>query len=222
MRSIVIGIALVVILGSAAVTADAQSWRPPAETQRCPSKWGAGDERGSANHMKPDPCCGRPADQDRRSHRARSRARSRHAVLRHPPIRRAHQAHVPESALEPARQQRGDRHHRDRPGGYAARRLCPSDAREQPVQLLQAGRHLEPGWLHQAGDREGRRHDHARRDDRRGRAQGRGHAGRQLRDHRPGPRAGAAEAESRSCSPATPSSSTPAGASCGARTTPAT
>lgn len=27
-------------------------WRPPTEAQRCPSKWGAGDERGSGNHMK--------------------------------------------------------------------------------------------------------------------------------------------------------------------------
>jgi kynurenine formamidase len=34
-------------------SAYAQSWRPPAESVRCPSKWGAGDERGSANHMKP-------------------------------------------------------------------------------------------------------------------------------------------------------------------------
>jgi len=33
------------------LTASAQ-WRPPAESARCPSKWGAGDERGSANHMK--------------------------------------------------------------------------------------------------------------------------------------------------------------------------
>ena len=32
--------------------ATAQGWRPPAESQRCPSKWGAGDERGSGNHMK--------------------------------------------------------------------------------------------------------------------------------------------------------------------------
>ena len=31
----------------------AQTWKPPAESQRCPSKWGAGDERGSGNHMKP-------------------------------------------------------------------------------------------------------------------------------------------------------------------------
>jgi kynurenine formamidase len=35
-------------------TADAQSWKPPADNQRCPSKWGAGDERGSGNHMKPE------------------------------------------------------------------------------------------------------------------------------------------------------------------------
>ena len=34
-------------------TANAQSWSPPPEAERCPSKWGAGDERGSANHMGP-------------------------------------------------------------------------------------------------------------------------------------------------------------------------
>jgi kynurenine formamidase len=33
--------------------AGAQTWKPPAEQERCPSKWGAGDERGSANHMTP-------------------------------------------------------------------------------------------------------------------------------------------------------------------------
>ncbi|MGD9616088.1 MAG: cyclase family protein [Alphaproteobacteria bacterium] len=43
----------------AATTAMAQapaspSWSPPAESVRCPSKWGAGDERGAANHMKPE------------------------------------------------------------------------------------------------------------------------------------------------------------------------
>ena len=31
-----------------------QSWTPPADSQRCPSKWGAGDERGSGNLMKPE------------------------------------------------------------------------------------------------------------------------------------------------------------------------
>jgi kynurenine formamidase len=29
------------------------TWSPPAEKDRCPSKWGASDERGSANHIKP-------------------------------------------------------------------------------------------------------------------------------------------------------------------------
>ena len=33
--------------------AGAQTWTPPAESARCPSKWGAGDERGAANHMTP-------------------------------------------------------------------------------------------------------------------------------------------------------------------------
>lgn len=33
--------------------AQAPSWSPPPESQRCPSKWGVNDERGSANHMKP-------------------------------------------------------------------------------------------------------------------------------------------------------------------------
>ena len=29
-------------------------WQPPPDSQRCPSKWGAGDQRGSGNHMKPE------------------------------------------------------------------------------------------------------------------------------------------------------------------------
>ena len=29
----------------------AQSWQPPSDGERCPSRWGAGDQRGSANHM---------------------------------------------------------------------------------------------------------------------------------------------------------------------------
>ncbi len=36
---------------SVPVIASAQ-WNLPSESQRCPSKWGAGDERGSGNHMK--------------------------------------------------------------------------------------------------------------------------------------------------------------------------
>jgi len=31
----------------------ADSWQPPSPEQRCPSKWGPGDERGAANYMSP-------------------------------------------------------------------------------------------------------------------------------------------------------------------------
>lgn len=44
--------AVAAVLLAVPLIAAAQGWRPPAESQRCPSKWGAGDERGSGNHMK--------------------------------------------------------------------------------------------------------------------------------------------------------------------------
>ena len=44
---------LAVALVLASTIAGAQTWKPPAESARCPSKWGASDERGSANHMTP-------------------------------------------------------------------------------------------------------------------------------------------------------------------------
>jgi kynurenine formamidase len=45
--------ALPLLFGTLAALAQAPSWSPPPESQRCPSKWGAGDERGAGNHMKP-------------------------------------------------------------------------------------------------------------------------------------------------------------------------
>jgi kynurenine formamidase len=45
---------IVVVLGFGSSIAYAQSWQPPADNQRCPSKWGAGDQRGAGNHMKPE------------------------------------------------------------------------------------------------------------------------------------------------------------------------
>jgi len=53
MRFIVV-IAAAAALGLGSTTVHAQSWRPPADGDRCPSKWGADDQRGAANHMKPD------------------------------------------------------------------------------------------------------------------------------------------------------------------------
>ena len=43
-----------VLLLAEALPATAQSWSPPSPEERCPSKWGAGDERGAANHMGPE------------------------------------------------------------------------------------------------------------------------------------------------------------------------
>ena len=54
MRALTIGIAVITALGLTTAAAHAQTWKPPADAQRCPSKWGAGDERGSGNHMKPE------------------------------------------------------------------------------------------------------------------------------------------------------------------------
>src|SRR5262249_6876239 len=48
-------LAIVTVLGLCAFATDAaaQSWRPPLPNERCPSKWGAADERGSGNQMTP-------------------------------------------------------------------------------------------------------------------------------------------------------------------------
>ena len=51
MRTITLACAACVL---GATVASAQSWKPPADSERCPSKWGAGDQRGSANNMKPE------------------------------------------------------------------------------------------------------------------------------------------------------------------------
>ncbi|OLB95057.1 MAG: hypothetical protein AUH30_16215 [Candidatus Rokubacteria bacterium 13_1_40CM_68_15] len=54
MQCMMIGAALAITLAFASTLADAQTWRPPTDEQRCPSKWGAGDQRGSGNHAKPE------------------------------------------------------------------------------------------------------------------------------------------------------------------------
>ena len=53
MRVSMIAVAVVTLIGGAH-TAGAQGWQPPADSQRCPSKWGPADQRGSGNHMKPE------------------------------------------------------------------------------------------------------------------------------------------------------------------------
>ena len=53
MRHSVVGVVLAAVTALTCAPAQAQTWTVPTEAQRCPSKWGAGDERGSGNHMKP-------------------------------------------------------------------------------------------------------------------------------------------------------------------------
>lgn len=49
----VAAVPLLASLTAGAAPAAAQSWSPPPPDERCPSRWGAGDERGAANHMGP-------------------------------------------------------------------------------------------------------------------------------------------------------------------------
>ena len=49
MRSMTTLIAVTMSLWGSLVSG--QSWQPPADSARCPSKWGSGDQRGSGNHM---------------------------------------------------------------------------------------------------------------------------------------------------------------------------
>jgi kynurenine formamidase len=54
MKPIALGVAAAAfMLGTVAASAQTPSWTPPSPSQRCPSKWGPNDERGSGNHMKP-------------------------------------------------------------------------------------------------------------------------------------------------------------------------
>ena len=46
--------AFAVQVAVAVAPAAGQSWIPPSTDERCPSRWGAGDERGAANHMGPE------------------------------------------------------------------------------------------------------------------------------------------------------------------------
>jgi kynurenine formamidase len=51
---IVLFVSVFVAICARSSSVNAQSWQPPADAQRCPSKWGAGDQRGAGNHMKPE------------------------------------------------------------------------------------------------------------------------------------------------------------------------
>src|SRR5262245_66477193 len=52
MRTIAAALTALLVLGSTEV--GAQGWQMPPESERCPSKWGKDDQRGTANMMKPE------------------------------------------------------------------------------------------------------------------------------------------------------------------------
>jgi kynurenine formamidase len=54
MRPVVKAMALAAALGCCNSALYAQSWQMPPDNERCPSRWGAGDQRGSGNWMTPE------------------------------------------------------------------------------------------------------------------------------------------------------------------------
>ncbi len=54
MRPVAKMTSIMAALALSGLLARAQTWQMPADEQRCPSKWGAGDQRGSGNLMKPE------------------------------------------------------------------------------------------------------------------------------------------------------------------------
>jgi kynurenine formamidase len=54
MRVLALAITSAAMLASGSVRLGAQTWQMPPDNQRCPSKWGAGDQRGAGNMMKPE------------------------------------------------------------------------------------------------------------------------------------------------------------------------
>jgi kynurenine formamidase len=54
MRSIALAATAAATLLAFTAPVHAQGWQMPPESERCPSKWGAGDQRGTGNMMKPE------------------------------------------------------------------------------------------------------------------------------------------------------------------------
>jgi kynurenine formamidase len=54
MRFLALAMITAAVLAPSSVPLHAQTWQMPPDNQRCPSKWGAGDQRGAGNMMKPE------------------------------------------------------------------------------------------------------------------------------------------------------------------------
>ena len=165
------------------------------ESKRCPSKWGAADERGSGNHMKPASVLNAVKLIKTGEVIELAHVLGPHAVLRHAPLRHARQAHLHERRLERARQQRGDRVSEIGQVGTQFDGFAHQTHRNSWYNCFKVDENRGARRVQQARHPQCRRPDHARRADRRRRLQGRRDAGRHLRDHRRGSRRRAQEAE---------------------------
>jgi kynurenine formamidase len=54
MHTLVMSLTIAALLALGSAPTGAQNWQMPPDDQRCPSKWGADDQRGSGNMMKPE------------------------------------------------------------------------------------------------------------------------------------------------------------------------
>ena len=198
MKQIKLGLALSALLLSGTIAAQAQapSWSPPAESARCPSKWGAGDERGSGNHMKPQSVLNavkliKTGEVIELGHVLGAND----AVLRHAALRHARQAHV----HEPVSNKRGSNEEivisEIGQVGTQFDGFAHQTHRNSWYNCFKVDENRDARGLQQARHPQCRRADHARRADRRRRLQGRRDARRQLRDHGRGSRRRAQEAE---------------------------
>jgi hypothetical protein len=168
----------------------AQSWQPPTDGQRCPSKWGAGDQRGAGNHMKPETVL-----------RAARLIRTGEVIeLGHvlsgsmplPPTRRF-EVHTKRTVMNPQPNRRGSNEEiviseigqvGTQFDGFSHQPIGNS------MYNRYKGRNRDPNHLHQTEGRQPRRTHGPRRADRHCGNEGGGDPARHLRDHRAGLTAG--------------------------------
>ncbi len=142
MKCIAFGVVMsVAFFTSTVVQAQAPSWTVPPENTRCPSKWGATDERGSANHMKPQAVLNAA-----KLIKTGEVIEIGHVLNDKMPFfgTRRFDVHAKRTFMNQFSNMRGSNEEtcgqRDRPGRNAVRCLRASDASRQLVQLLQGRR----------------------------------------------------------------------------------
>ena len=189
-------IAPILMLVAAAAPAAAQGWNTPTDAQRCPSKWGASDTRGSANHVKPASVLA--AMQLVKTGQIIELGRVLEGTM---PVfgTRRFDLHTKRTVINTGRNRRGSNEEiviseigqvGTQFDAFPHQMIGNSFYNCVPI----AGNETRTGFG-KLGVEQRRLADRARRADRRGGAEGRAGAARHLRDHAAGPGAGAGAAE---------------------------